>query len=375
MAAVTDDAKIEQTPQFDQRTHVSLVGDAGGGFNGMLVAGAIGGLPGWVLGVMALNADAVPSSWWSSLALTLGVIGGCVLAIVGMLGGLVICFVLEQRWATWRGKPSFTGNTRVRVDEGGLLIEALGLNAWSDVLGWEAVPDSGHYLVVHTQRFGSMLLSAPVAPLVEALAHHHAAARIKAANEASDVFGQPDFDFTALVFSWPRFRAWIWAGYLLASALALALLLGGADHGAFKTLVGITLVCPLVAWLVWMIPMSRFGVLAGRAMRAFRLKGHRLETRDGWQADLHQSRVMVQARAGIGYDLSFITVVPRGGRRLDVVVAEPERSTLIAQMQAAGVQLQVLRPRVLVPDASVPVDDLERQAREVRGAAPVRRDD
>jgi hypothetical protein len=371
---VTDSAKTDQPPRFDRRIHVGHV-DGSGGIGGMLVASAIGSLPGLGLFATMRNADPAQSSWWHSVATTLGVIGAVVLALIGVCVGLFVYYLLEQRWMTWRGKRSFTGDTRVRVDEDGLLIEALGLNVWAEVLGWEGVPDSDHYLVVHTQRFGSMLLSAPVAPLVKALAHHQAAARIKAVADASDVFGQPDFDFTALVFSWPRFRTWIWAGYLLAVALALALLSGAADHGAFKTLVGIALACPLVAWLVWMIPMSRFGVLAGRALRAFRLKGHRLETRDGWQADLHQSRVIVQARAGIGYDLSFITIVPHDGRRQDVVVAEPERSALIAQMQAAGVQLQERRSPGLIPDARVPNDDLERHAREVRGAAPIWRDD
>lgn len=381
---MTDEADIEPAPRFDRRIPVGQVGDADG-IGGMLVAGTLGGLPGLTLMVMAFNADAAAATWWRSVAATLGMIGGAALSMLGMFAGMIAYFALDARWAARRGKRFFTGNTRVRIDEDGLMIEALGLSVWSDVLGWEGVPESEHSLVVHTSSFGRILLSEDLHLLVAALEHHQAAARAKAASEARDGLGKPDFAFTALVFHWPRFRVWIWAGYLLAGALALELLSSTGDYGALKTLATLIVVCPLLAWSVWMIPMSRFDLFAGRATRAFRLKGHRLEMRDhrrdgecdGWCADLRQSRVIVQAREGLIYDLSFITIVPERGRRLDLVVEEPERATLIEQMHAIGVQLQVrcATATACASDAHLPIGDLERHARENRGAARPWRDD
>jgi hypothetical protein len=363
------DAAAEQPPLFEAHIAVEQTGGATG-IAGMLTVGMLGGIPAMALAYPLIERE--QSTGWFAFLVTLGILGCIVLWIVGMFAGFMLWFAFEERWRTWRGKKLFSGTARVRIDQDGLFVEGLALNVWREVLGWEGVPDSDNYLIVHTQRFGGLLLSTPVGPLVEALGHYQAAARAEAARLEIDSHGRPNFEFKALVFHWPGFYAWILLGYLLAGALAVGLLAARFEDDAFKALVGCVVVCPLVAWLVWAIPLARISLFSARAMRSFVLHGNTLEMGDGaWSADLSTSRVVAQSRSGLAYDLSFLTVVPRRGRRLDLVVDEPERALLIEQINAMGVRVEQRQPHdEPMLDENRSIEDFEAQARENRSPPP-----
>lgn len=354
-------ADAGQPPLFEERIHVGQTGGATG-IGGMLTMSMLGGVPAMALAFPLIDGD--QSSGWPAFFGTLGILGCAALSMAGMLAGAVLWFALEERWRKWRGKTLFSGNARVRIDGEGLLVEGLGLNAWREVLGWEGVPDSDSHLIVHTQRFGGLLLSAPTRPLLEALSHHQAVARARVMHDATGSDGPPHFEFAAQVFHWPRFQAWIWLGYLLAGALAVGLL--AADRGVFKTFVGCVVACPVVALLIWAIPLARISTFGARGMRSFALNGTSLEMGGGaWRADLSKSRVILQSRSGLLYDLTFVTVAPRGGRRLDLLIDEPECATLIQQMTAACVKVDQRRPRgEAVPGDGAPMGDFDPPTRE-----------
>jgi hypothetical protein len=155
----------------------------------------------------------------------------------------------------------------------------------------------------------------------------------------------------------------------VAGALAVGLL--AADRGAFKTFVGCVVACPLFAALIWAIPLARISTFGARAMRSFALNGTSLEMGGGaWRADLSKSGVILQSRSGLLYDLTFVTVVPRGGRRLDLLIDEPECATLIQQITAADVKVDQRRPRDgAVPGDGAPIGDFDPPTRE-RGTPP-----
>lgn len=334
-------SSAQAVPRFAGRIQVDQTA-SGLALSGFLATGLLGALPGVSLGVLALAADP-DATGWRALVSTVGMLGGMALAIVGMFAGMMYWFVLEQRWLAWRGKLPFSAVARVEIDERGLAVEGLGQLGWGEVLSWEGVPDSDSALIVHTQRHGGLLLHAAVDELIPPLAHFLAAS----SGAAGKAGGELVWRFTAQVFSWPRFMLWIVAGYAAAFAVAALLIIAGPTGEPFKTLLVLIVEMPICAWLVWSIALARLSLFGNRHVRAFELRGHVLHMGDGsWQADLRTSRVLYRSKRGVGYALTFLTVLPAKGRRLDLLTDIPEHDALLGHLRA----LAVLGPDPAIPD-------------------------
>lgn len=132
-------------PRFAGRIQVDQTA-SGLALSGFLATGMLGGVPDFTLGALALGADP-DATGWCALVSTLGMLGGLVLAIVGMFAGMLYWFVHEQRWLAWRGKLPFSAVARVEIDERGLAVEGLRQLGWGEVLNWEGVPDSDSALI------------------------------------------------------------------------------------------------------------------------------------------------------------------------------------------------------------------------------------
>jgi len=329
----------QAAPHFAGRIQVDQTG-SGLAITGFLATGMLGGVPGFALATLA-DPDA---SGWRALLSTVGMLGGVVLAIVGMLAGMMFWFVLEHRWLIWRGKLPFSAVAQVEIDERGLTVDGLGHLGWGEVLSWEGIPDSDSALIVHTQRYGGLLLRAATDELIPPLEYYLAVAN----GETSEAGGATVWRFTAQVFSWPRFMLWILAGYAAAFGVAAVLIVAGPDGQPFKTLLALIVLMPMCAWLVWSLVFWRLSLFGSRYVRAFELRGPVLHMGDGsWQADLRTSRVRHRTASGIGYTLSFLTVRPARGRRLDLLTDIPEHEALLRHLIALG----LLSPASVTPDA------------------------
>ncbi|BEP40844.1 hypothetical protein [Variovorax sp. V15] len=254
---------------------------------------------------------------WSSALNLLAWFALFALWLVGLVVVVRAWLWLETLWRRpGKRRPKlFNENAQVDIDEAGLSVQGLGHVDWIDVLSLEGIPDSDNYLVVHTRPFGKLLLTVPVDDVAPVL-NHYLSLRAAPTQPATGALQS-----RALVFCWRCFLAWIAAGYLLGGAAAIALLFNASDAGFLKTLVGLCVIVPLAAWLVWFIPLGQISTFAPSRVRAFELVGTQLRSTDGsWQADLQHASVSRRRAKGIGYDFSFIAIRPPQGKRLDLLL-------------------------------------------------------
>ena len=296
-------------------------------YSALLVAGAA-----W-----AIDLDA--KGWHIALDM-LALLALVALWLVGLVAVVRAWIWVETHWlAKGRARP-FSECTPVDIGEAGFSVQGLGHVDWIDVLALEGIPDSDNYLIVHTRPFRKLMLAAPVDELVPVFNHYLAQAGSAKATRAGTLQSR------ALVFCWRCFLAWIWAGYALAGAGGIALLLNASNAGFVKTMVGLCVLMPLVAWLVWAVPISRISTFAPSRVRAFELQGTRLRRTDGeWQSDLLQSRISLRRASGIGYEFSFLAIRPPSGKGLDLILqGGAEQEALLDALSDRGL-LPALNPQ------------------------------
>lgn len=267
-----------------------------------------------VAGVWAIDLEA--KGWY----IALGMVAWLAIFALWLVGLVVVVRAwiwLETLWlkpGQRRPKP-FNETAQVDVGESGLSVQGLGHVDWIDVLTFEGIPDSDSYLVVHTRPFKKLMLTVPVDDLVPVI-NHYLSLRASPTPTANGALQS-----RAMVFCWRCFQAWIAAGYALAGVAAIALLFNGANAGFLKTMVGLCVVVPLAAWLVWFVPFGQISTFAPSRVRAFELEGTRLRSTDGlWQADLRQAQVRRRHVSGLGYAFSFLAIRPQTGKNLDLIL-------------------------------------------------------
>jgi hypothetical protein len=273
-------------------------------YSALMVAGAA-----WVI-------DLDAKGWYIARDM-LAMLALMALWLVGLVVVVRAWIWVETHWlqsAKGRAK-AFNECTRVDIGEGGFSVQGLGHVDWIDVLALEGIPDSDNYLIVHTRPFRKLMLTAPVDELAPVINHYLALRSSVKATQAGRLQSR------AMVFCWRCFLAWIWAGYGLAGAAGIALLLNVSDAGFMKTMVGLCVLMPLIAWLVWAIPVSQISTFSHSRVRAFELDGTRLRSIDGeWQFDLLRARVSRRRASGIGYEFTFLTIRPESGKGLDLIL-------------------------------------------------------
>jgi hypothetical protein len=285
----------------------------------------------------------VDATGWRALYATAGMFGSTALAMAGMVGGIVLWAMFEQWRCARKGTTPFHDSTQVTIDRNGLAIAGMGTSTWIDVLSYEGVPDSDDYLIVHTRQYGRLLFHCAADVLAPLLDHYMGEMRAGELRQARDPGDAAPFRFTAVVFHWPTFFAWIAAGYAAAALVGIVLVASGPDTGMVKTLVCLVVLMPLCAWLVWSIPFWQLSLFAASRTRAFVLAGDILRTTDGaWYIDVRTARVRARTEKGVGYALSFISVRPPRGRRLDMLMDVPESSMLMDKLIEMGA-LEALR--------------------------------
>jgi len=335
-SAATPDLSSTVSPHYAADTSVSQTG-SGIALTGLLGLSMLCAAPGMWL---AVQFDAEATGWRAAYA-ALGMFSGMALTMVGMVGGMVLWFVLEHWYLRLRGRVPFSETTAFRLDAQGLSVAGLGACAWQDVLSYEGVPDSDSTLIIHTRPYGGLLVCAATDALLPVLDHYLHATRESALREAQAGGADAVLRFKGLVFHWPRFLAWIIAGYGLAGGIGIALLYNAGDAGFLKTVVGLVILLPLSAWLLWTIPFWQLSLFGARRTRAFELAGQSLRSLDdAWRFDLRdprETRARFRSKSGIGYALEFVTLQPKQGRRLDLILEAPERQALQDALRSLGV--------------------------------------
>ncbi|MFM9924853.1 hypothetical protein VLK31_17810 [Variovorax sp. H27-G14] len=284
-----------------------------------------------VAGVWVIDLDA--TGWH----IALGIVAWLAIFALWLLGLVVVTRVwiwVETHWLKpdeRRPKP-FHGATQVDVGESGFSVQGLGHVDWIDVLTIEGIPDSDSYLIVHTRPFKKLMLTVPVDELVPVI-NHYLSLKSSPTPTATGLLQS-----RAMVFCWRCFQAWIAAGYALAAAAGIALLLNAADAGFLKTMVGLCVLMPLSAWLVWFIPFSQVSTFAPSRVRAFQLDGTRLQSTDGsWQADLRQARISHRRASGLGYEFSFLAIRPKAGKNLNLMLeGGADQEALLSALSERG---------------------------------------
>lgn len=287
-----------------------------------------------LIGAVAVQVIDMDAEGWY---IALGMLAGLALFALWLVGLVFVVRAwvwVETRWLrAGRPRPAlFNGSAQVDVDASGLAVQGLGRVDWIDVLSIEGIPDSDSHLIVHTRPLGKLMLAAPVDELAPVVNHYLDLSSRAATSPAGHLQSR------AIVFCWRCFQAWIWAGYALAGAAGIALLFNASDAGFLKTLVGLCVLVPLIAWLVWFFPFARIGTFSHSRVRAFELDGTRLRSLDGrWQADLRQARVRHRQVSGLGYEFAFLEIRPKAGKRLDLLLeGSAEQAALLEALGERG---------------------------------------
>ena len=302
----------QASPVFSRQVHVTRID--GTRIWPTLVACAL--YSALIFAVMVQVVDMEATGWRIALDMLvwLGLFAVWMVGLVFVVAGWAW---VETRWlrpAKGRPKP-FDASTQVDVGEDGFAVQGLGHIDWIDVLTIEGIPDSDSYLIVHTRPFGKLMLTAPVDELAPVVAHYLSLGAPARPAHAGTLQSR------AMVFCWRCFRTWIWAGYALAGAAGIAVLGHASDAGFVKTVVALCVLVPLVAWLVWAIPLAQLSTFSPSRVRAFELDGTLLRSTDGqWHIDLLRARVSHRRANGIGYAFSFLAIRPESGKKLDLAL-------------------------------------------------------
>ncbi|MDP5238928.1 hypothetical protein Q9Q94_05270 [Uliginosibacterium sp. 31-16] len=303
-------------PPLRRRMQVTLMDQQFSGFGLGCLGAMIGAAPGFALMFWGISDE----SWWAML---LG-IGGMLLALIGMLAGFgLILFGYEKL----RGVPDFSQKVLVEARPEGLAIEGYRLIPWREIAGYEGVPDSDSHLIVHASPW-SLMLDDDAGLLARSIGWH-----LNASNSLNPQAGGGCV--RALLFRRWRFLAWIVAGYVLPAAVVIASLPEN-NKGLLGVLALVFVVGPLLAWLIWAIPLATIGLLAGPRMRTFYLDGALLHSTDGhWQIDLRSTRLRSHRASGIGYEFGFVSLHPARGRSLHLIPIEGQADALLGWLEKA----------------------------------------
>ena len=303
-------------PPFRLPMQVTLMGQQFEGFGLSCLGAMLGASPGFALMFWSISDE----SGWATL---LG-IGSMLLALIGMLAGFAF---IGMGYDKLRGVPDFSQKVMVEASPAGLDIAGYRLIPWREIAGYEGVPDSDSHLIVHASPW-SLLLDGDAGQLARSIGG--------CLNVGNSLNLQGSGGCVrALLFHRWRFLAWIVAGYVLPAAVVIASLPEN-NKGLLGVLVLIFVLGPLLAWLVWAIPLSMIGLLAGSRMRTFYLEGSLLHSTDGrWHIDLGTARLRAHQTAGIGYEFEFVTIRPAHGRSLHLIPAEGQADALLSWLAKA----------------------------------------
>lgn len=329
-------------PGFSGRINVSQLGNQSveKGEWLRLGCGSVCGMPFLVAaGYAAWHME--DETGWRATLLGAGALVLIALAICAAMLGFTLYSRFEAKSDNRPGAPKrFHGATGVNLDADGFFIEALGLVAWRDVLALEGIPDSDSYFIVYTEPYGKLLLTASVDDVIPVFHHYMAAA-----DEQPGIVAQEDgaklFAFKALVFSWPRFMAWIVAGYFFAALTVVGMICAGSPDG--MKVLALPIVAAMVAWLVWSFPFSRIDLFGAQRVAAFVIDdADQLASIDGrWKIDLRHASIRRRRSSGIGFTIEFISIRPRTGRWLDLILDGGPLSALSEElMKRASLELQ-----------------------------------
>lgn len=316
----------EEAPHYSGRIQVSQSSEDTSDSVGIAVS-ILAAAPFFAVAVWCMDNE---FTGWRAAAAVGGAIFLMLLACVAMVFGLGAWITLQAARRRRRGQPEpFDRTTMVAIGPHGVSMEGLGHVDWPDVLSFEGIPDSESHLIVHTRPFGPVMLGGPCDMLVPIVQHYL---------EHPGVSGAVVPPVRAVVFSWPWFRSWIWAGYALAAAMVVAMLLANPDAGALKTMSALFLVPVMTAWLVWSIPFGRLSTFSARRVSAFVLNDTVLRDTCGrWTIDLRRQPAQYRQASGIGYRVAFLTLRPLDGARIDLVLeASPEHNALLDALDERG---------------------------------------
>lgn len=308
-------------PDFSRK--IPVMQDSAGGGCIMIIGAVIMGGAGIFIPAVWLAGDFS----WSAMAFCFACfLGGTIL-------GLALGSWVENCLRRLRGlAPPFYASTQVDIDAAGVSVEGIGVVAWRDVLAIEAIPDSDSALLVHTRQHEKLMLSAPTEELIP-LISHYMDQFLKGDSEGVQNKSEGIIRCRVVVFHWPRFMVWVWAGYLLSGALSIAMIAASPYADFLKNLILIVVLMPVFPWLVWAVPFARLGLFASSRVRVFELDGAHLRSTDGtWDFDLNEVTVIDRHSKGIGFDLQVLSFRPSTGRGVDILIDDEDGWAILHAM-------------------------------------------
>jgi len=234
------------------------------------------------------------------------------LMLVSITAGLCVGVWLVSKWE----KPNFSQTTAVTVDAQGMTVEGLGKSPWADILSIERIPGSYWKLMVHTRQLGRISLSMDTAtafPVFDFYLNQlqHLDGVMQGIDASTPIFA-------LYVFSRWRFRLWINLGYLAGAAAVVAMFISTSSDG-LNWLVATGLLGLLVPFLVWFLPLTHLSATPAKHVRAFTVRGGRLQSTDGqWDIDLKTADINSHRAHGIEFDFEVVSICSPGSKRLDV---------------------------------------------------------
>jgi hypothetical protein len=226
------------------------------------------------------------------------------------LVGVFVPFLIEQLLSP--GK-NFMGNSQVKIDRQGIEIAELGKLNWQNILSIEGIPDCSYAIIVHTANMGSLLLT----DTPEMISDHILPAlnaHLLGNKGVGSVSGAVSI-YRVVPFAWTYFRTLIITGYLLGGLAGIAAVVGG--NTAFKSVVGLFLFPPMIAYLIWMPAFSLLSLGSEKKVSVLTIDEERLVSMDGKiNIELKNASFKLRSVSGIGYSFEFATLSSTHGKRV-----------------------------------------------------------
>ncbi|WP_255991448.1 hypothetical protein [Chitinolyticbacter albus] len=292
-----------------------------------MLFGMLGMAPGVILAILlSARLDSHPGlGFIVNLAGAIAVLLCIALAIAGMVGAWAFWFRLHEWLEPRLGVIALDAVVEVRCAAEGLHVGPLGCIPWQEVLACEGIPDSDDQLLVHTARFDSLMMYAPIERLAPVIGYFRSQTLLRDLVPGND---EPLLHFTAQPFS--RIRFWAWCGLAWGLAIGCGILVIAEGNQGILNLLGALVLGPMMYWLIMYIPLTAISILAPRRTRAYTLAGTELIANDGsWRAEPGTAHLKARYQKGTLYELNLLTLRTTTGRYRSLRLDEHEWSRVI----------------------------------------------
>lgn len=263
----------------------------------------------------------------SKLALSLG------FWMLSIIISIVLLVVRQERFLRRETEKLFHGETQVTLKGKGIKINHVGLATWQEVLSIDSVGRIDQQVCLSILNLGKFKLNISPESFTKLAAPYFEASQRN--DEANGNTAEGVLQFKGASFNWPIFFTVFILGCI--AGLAAAAFIFEIAHGFTATLFGVGITSFLAASAVWAIPFLRLQNKQYRHPTLFSLEGFALRDPGGKVINLRDAKIVAHREVvPLVYSLTFLSIYPKQGKRIDLWINEPEIRFVVSKLNKLG---------------------------------------